>query len=487
MLAKYIFRTHQMEDLNLSPSQAIAWRDIVEHGRSGFLTGSAGTGKSYLVQNAVKHMKDAGRRVAVTATTGIAAVLNSGQTVNSFFRIRPDDLLPANKFDAVKRASDNHFFKKMLRSIDTVIIDEASMLSIEMFELIDAVCAAARKHKHLPFGGMQMVLVGDFFQLPPVAKERKYLFESRLFWQSMGTMWNLTEVWRQSDPAFCDLLGRMRQGAVSEADVEVLRSHLNKDISKGDIKPTIMYARRADVDSINTSELAKLQTEERKYVAKQIFFDDEAEPVAKRPKQSQSAATIRQNMIQDNHAKMLRELNFDLVTDFKIGAQVMLTSNLDTERGLANGTRGIITGFRKPRNPDPESMLSDQNDEVRHWYPDVELPLVDIGGTSVLIPYAKWTRKIHDLGQFELWHVPLRLAWASTIHRAQGQTLDLVDISMDQSLFEVGQAYVAVSRAKSLDGLRFSAFDPSVIRADAKVREFYERPFETQRRDALKE
>jgi ATP-dependent DNA helicase PIF1 len=132
-------------------------------------------------------------------------------------------------------------------------------------------------------------------------------------------------------------------------------------------------------------------------------------------------------------------------------------------------------------------MLSDNDDEMRQWYPpNIELPLVSVGNKTILVPYAKWTRTINDLGELVLWHLPLRLAWASTIHRAQGQTLDLVDISLDSSVFEVGQAYVAVSRAKSLDGLRFSAFDPTVIKADSKVKEFYSRPFETQRLDALK-
>jgi ATP-dependent DNA helicase PIF1 len=479
-----------MTDLNLSPSQAIAWRDIVENGRSGFLTGGAGTGKSYLIQNAVKQMRENGSLVAVTGTTGIAAVLNSGVTVNSFFRIRPDDLLPANKFDAIKRASDNYYFKKMIRKINTLIIDEASMLSVELYELIDNICSATRKHRHLPFGGLQVVLVGDFFQLPPVSKtDRKYLFESKLFWQSMGTMWDLREIWRQTDPLFCDLLGRMRIGETNEEDIALLKTHLLKDISKGDIKATIMYAKRVDVDTLNNTELQKLDTESYSYAAKQLYFDaDHEEPKAKKFKPSQSAIAVKESMITENHNKLLKELNFDKVTTLKIGAQVMLTSNLDTENGLANGTRGIITGFRVAKNPDADSILQENDDETRQWYPStVLLPLVHFGNKTVLIPYAKWTRTIHDLGEFVLWHLPLRLAWASTIHRAQGQTLDLVDISLDSSVFEVGQAYVAVSRAKSLEGLRFSAFDQGVIRTDTKVKEFYSRPFETQRFNALKE
>lgn len=470
-------------ELNLSPSQAIAWRDIVENGRSGFLTGGAGTGKSYLVQNAVKQLRENGGKVAVTGTTGISAVINSGLTVNSFFRIGPDDLKPGNKFNAIKRASDNYFFKQMLKKINTLIIDEASMLSIELFELIDEICCVSRKHKHLPFGGLQVILVGDFFQLPPVSKERKYLFESKLFWQSMGTIWDLREIWRQSDPTFCDLLGRMRIGETTNEDIELLKTYLNKDISRGDIKPTIMYAKRMDVDTLNNTELQNLTSEIKSFPAKQLFFGEEVNT----KKKPSLKSFDKNNYVESQHLKLLKELNFDKITNLKIGAQVMLTSNLDTENGLANGTRGIITGFRAAKNPDSKDMLSDNDDEMRQWYPpNIELPLVSVGNKTILVPYAKWTRTINDLGELVLWHLPLRLAWASTIHRAQGQTLDLVDISLDSSVFEVGQAYVAVSRAKSLDGLRFSAFDPTVIKADLKVKEFYSRPFETQRLDALK-
>jgi ATP-dependent DNA helicase PIF1 len=470
-------------DLNLSPSQAIAWRDIVENGRSGFLTGGAGTGKSFLIQNAIKQLRENGCKVAVTGTTGVSAVINSGVTVNSFFRISPDDLIPANKFNAIKRASDNYFFKQMIRKINTLIIDEASMLSIELFELIDEICSATRKHRHLPFGGLQLVLVGDFFQLPPVSKERKYLFESKLFWESMGTMWDLREIWRQSDPTFCDLLGRMRMGETSQTDIELLKTYINKDISRGDIKPTIMYAKRMDVDTLNTTEIQNLETELKSFTAKQLFFADEVNT-----KKKPSLKTFDQNnYVMSQHQKLLKELNFDNITNLKIGAQVMLTSNLDTENGLANGTRGIITGFRAAKNPDTDLQIQENDDEMRQWYPpNIELPLVSVGNKTILVPYAKWTRKIHDVGELVLWHMPLRLAWASTIHRVQGSTLDLVDISLDSSVFEVGQAYVAVSRAKSLDGLRFSSFDPSVIKADSKVKEFYSRPFETQRLDALK-
>lgn len=475
-------------DLDLSASQKCAWREIVDLGRSGMLSGSAGTGKSFLMEQAVAELKRRGRNVAITATTGIAAVLCGGVTVNSFFRITPQDTGPKARETVVNRAKDNPFFKKMLRGLHCLVVDEASMLSVELFEQMDLICRAIRT-RSLPFGGLQVLLVGDFFQLPPVSTSgaAKYIFESTVFWESMSCLWDLKEVWRQSDPTFCGILSRMRMAENTAEDIELLKQRVGKK-GDGDIKPTRMFAKRVDVDAINRGELAKLEGETCTYKVEQHYFADgvkaKAKPGSKRKREQFTEA--KQKLVESFQARLLKDLNFEDTVDLKVGAQVMLAMNLDTKSGLANGTRGVVVGFRESKVPDASIDDVEQRGDTTYYPAGVKLPIVDFGSRRIVVPYGRWSRVIADLCELVVYHIPLRLAWASTIHRVQGQTLDLVEALLDSSVFEVGQAYVAVSRARSLDGLGFTAFDASVIRADPRVKEFYSRPFETQRRERLR-
>jgi ATP-dependent DNA helicase PIF1 len=391
------------------------------------------------------------------------------------------------------------------------------MLDCITFEWADKILQQLRSSGK-PFGGIQLLLVGDFFQLPPINKTgtTKYLFESRVFWESMQCMWELKEIRRQSDPIFCGILNRMRFAENTEEDFAILQSRVSANLLCSDsIEPTKLFSRNINVDKINGEKLLKLTTASQHFSCIQGFHELRATTIAtksgsgkkiKSPpsvklssQSNQSSQSNTFSFAETAPQKLLKDINLPEQQPLKIGAQVMLSFNLDFDAGFVNGTRGVIVDFKES---DKGKSLSDNdvatlfhkrysqeelsNGMGRMVYPKGKLPVVEFSnGKKFLMPYVKWTRTLAGSGEAYVWHIPLRLAWAATMHRVQGQTLSHLEIALDKSVFEVGQAFVAVSRAESLEGLCFSSFDPTCIKANEKVKQFYKTPFEFQKLQAM--
>lgn len=436
-------------DVFLSDAHIVQALDAFVQKRSFLLTGDAGTGKTTLVNTFVKKSQDLKRKIVVTATTGIAAVNVNGRTIHSFLKIFPDDST-LTKDEIALRNGKNSYFCKTLQSLQTLVIDEASMLDIDLFEKIDYVLKWCRRNM-APFGGVQLILVGDFFQLPPVRRDRsdglKFIFQMPLFYE-LERM-ELHTIFRQDEPAFSSLLRRMRRGELRAEDLQILESRLNAEVSISGIEPTKLFSRNLDVDTFNSKKLAELSGDER------IFT-------------SSSTATVlpeckKEELVRIAHDKFDKDNNIGPLT-LKEGAQVLLTYNLDLAKGLCNGSRGVVVGFVEAgplvRFLDPKRKPFDRLIEA--------------------VPISRIDRDLKVEFTANAW-VPLKLAWATTIHKSQGLSLDCVEIALDESIFEEGQAYVAVSRARTLDGLSFSAFKPGVIRTNSDVKAFYGTPLRVLR------
>ena len=436
---------------------------------SGFLTGSAGTGKSSLLRVIVDTLRQKKLKVLVTATTGNAAVLLSAVTVHSALKLFPNE--SAKERDewirlATARAQSTSYYRKMLQSMDSLIIDEASMLCPDTLDVIDAQLRIARERSS-PFGGLQVILVGDLCQLPPISKGvPRFLFDSNAFWQGMQTKWELVEVFRQNDPVFCALLQRMRFAENTADDIKLLESRIHAEYTSA-IIPTRLFAKNMGVDIVNTSELAALTTP---------MTSMESVTGVTVTVRSPSAAQLA--LLESQRDKILGDLNMPPSLSLRIGAQVMLSYNLDVSAGYVNGSRGIVVGFKRGDDMTREMLLKEAE---RTAYPAWDLPVVEFdNGKKMHVPYVRCGREVPGLGEAFAWHCPLRLAWATSIHRSQGQSLQCVRISLDD-VFETGQAYVAVSRATSIEGLFFTSFSAGAIRAHPRIKHFYKTPFSVQR------
>ena len=411
---------------SLSEKQRIAF-DAVRDGHNVFLTGPGGTGKTYLIGL----IKESLSNVAVTAMTGCAALLlgQGAKTIHSWAGIGlgtgPFEQL-IGRIRMMKKAAT------AWRNTRTLIIDEISMMTPDILELLDKVGKRLRNSSR-PFGGLQVVFVGDFFQLPPVAKgvETAFAFQSPVWLQTIQKTVALDRIFRQEDSAFQKILDEARIGEISPRSLATLKSRCSLDYSGELIKPTILLARKADVELINKGSLDALPGEVRIYSAK-----------IKNGKHTPSdAKKIVEKM--DANSPYVTELVL------KKGAQVMLIKNVDPENGLVNGSRGIVTDFTPQGKP------------VVHFKI----------GTEVTVDYETWASD-HE-SPVERIQIPLCLAYALTIHKSQGATLDCALIDVGPKIFECGQAYVALSRLKSLDGLYISSVSATAFRAHPTVKSFY--------------
>lgn len=459
----------------LSATQGAAF-DLVTSGHCVFITGSGGVGKTELIKRIHAWHERCGLKIQVTATTGIAAVNVEGRTVHSFVRMTPDDdQVPIEDVIVRLKRETSKSWRADITNLKTLVIDEVSMMQPEFFERLDTFFRVMRNMVSLPFGGLQVILVGDFFQLPPVSKDRvsdakRFIFETKTFWDTVRHVVELKEVFRQTDAEFVGLLQRMRLAQMTAADVKTLQDRVGADVSHVGVEPTMLYAKNADVDRINLERLTQIQKPKASFVQRSgTFALGSTVP---------DASTKLQVL-----EKFVKDQNIALKMDLKEGAQVMLTFNLDVESGLANGSRGVIIGFKKPDTPDPEAGFHLRKPEEPLIYAEEAMPVVRFltgfnGDGSpqtrtIMVPYTRWGRKdVAKRVEAYAWQVPLKLGWATTIHKSQGLSLTCVKAALDQSVFEEGQGYVAVSRSRSLQGLTLTEFKPDVIRANARVVEF---------------
>jgi ATP-dependent DNA helicase PIF1 len=444
-----------MDTLNSGQRAAF---DAIMEGRSIFLTGPGGTGKSFLIKEVFDQLNKPGHSVSLTAMTGCAALLlhSKAKTLHSWSGIGlGTDVVPllVGKIKKSRRAMLGWL------KTDTLVIDEVSMLTAELFEKLEEIARRIRKNER-PFGGLQLIMVGDFFQLPPVSKgeDTKFVFESPL-WASMGlTTYALTEIVRQKNPEFQAILNEARTGSLSKASLKVLRKRMDLDYKSLEIQPSMLFTRRGEVDTINTTHLKKLTTEKKTYTATTVF-----NPITQTRGLSKSSPEV-EHAVQalDKVAAYSVELTL------AVGAQVMLLTNMNPGAGLVNGSRGVVVGFERP--PAKEEDLSGSAPPPK--YGDVLFPVVRFkGGSKQTIQFHDW--ELQEFPGVKRQQIPLKLAYAITIHKAQGATLDCALIDVGGRTFEYGQAYTALSRVKDMESLYIHDIAPEAFKAHPKVLLFY--------------
>eukprot|EP00818_Percolomonas_sp_WS_P000564 CAMPEP_0117438202 /NCGR_PEP_ID=MMETSP0759-20121206/1931_1 /TAXON_ID=63605 /ORGANISM="Percolomonas cosmopolitus, Strain WS" /LENGTH=932 /DNA_ID=CAMNT_0005229885 /DNA_START=190 /DNA_END=2985 /DNA_ORIENTATION=- len=442
---------------NMSPEQDFIVHKVVMHNMSLFCTGSAGTGKSVLLRKIVedlraKHGQDS---VFVTAPTGIAAINIEGVTLHRFLGIQRGGT--ECKETMFEHAYGKKHIRHRLLQAKCIVLDEVSMVDASLLDKIEFVIRQVRstyaeQHPRMYdvdsckklFGGVQMVIFGDFFQLPPVpthkTKEVNFAFEADC-WDPLFDKHTflLKTVWRQSDDKFIQILNELRLGHVTETTINLLRSRIGAYIEcTNGVLPTTLFSRREEVYNENKKHLDSLPGQKVEY--KSIDGGD----------------TFLQQVLNKNCAAS-REITL------KRHAQVMLIKNMDFHLGLVNGTKGVVIGF------DEETKFPIVRFEAAHHriVEKIVEPLdffVSLGSASA------WRQQL-----------PLSLAWAITIHKSQGLTLSTVKVALG-SIFESGQAYVALSRCQSLDGLSLIGdFLPSKIIAHPVVLEWHKK-YEQQNR-----
>jgi ATP-dependent DNA helicase PIF1 len=414
--------------MEFSKEQKIAIQKFNE-GNNIFITGPGGSGKTYIIKMIKQIAEERQQNIQICALTGCAAVLLNcnAKTVHSWAGIG----LGNNSLD-VTIIKIRKYLPKLMEwiKLDILVIDEISMMSKKLFELLDGIGKALRRN-NLPFGGIQLVFSGDFFQLPPVGKneDSAFCFESPLWFEAfhIENHIQLKKIFRQNDIIFKTILNEIRVGKITRKSQEILSQQIGKDSSLLYIKPTKIFPIKSKVNEINTIELNNLITTEFIFKSKYISV-----------KQIDEIVQYELNRIENN-------LLCDKVIKLKVGAQVMCIVNMDT---LCNGSQGIITRFENG------------------------IPVVKFtNGIEMAMNYHIWqSENIIGVGVSQ---IPLILAWAITIHKSQGATLDFVELDIGSNIFECGQSYVALSRVKSLDGLYISLFDPKKIKVNRKVRDFY--------------
>ncbi|NOQ32098.1 MAG: AAA family ATPase [Helicobacteraceae bacterium] len=394
--------------------------NILKTGNNVFITGSAGTGKTYLLNKYTFYLKSRKIIPTIVAPTGIAASHLQGQTIHSFF-----SLGIRNEIDDyyIESLLEKKYLQTRFSKLKVLIVDEISMVSPEMFCAMDKILRAFKKND-IPFGGIQTILSGDFFQLPPISKEPK---DKRFAWQS--TSWKelelktcyLQEKFRQDDNVLISILDEIRSGNVSSNSYDILNSRYHKELDI-DFTPTKLYTHNVDVDRINNDELNKINNEAKSFKYKSEGTAKNIEKIFK-------------------SSLVLEEISL------KKDAVVMFIKN-NHELGYVNGTTGVIVDFDKQTG----------------------LPIVKTSyGSLIKLSLEDWTIE-NESGNItaKVSQVPLKLAWAITIHKSQGMTLDSAEIDLSKT-FEVGQGYVALSRIKNIDGLRLMGLNDKALSVDPLI------------------
>lgn len=411
----------------MTQSQAL---DIMKTGANIFLTGEPGSGKTYVVNKYVAYLRSCGIEPAITASTGIAATHIGGMTIHSWSGVGIKSEL--SRYD-IEKIITNKKFAKRFEETKVLIIDEISMLSANTLDLVELVCRRAKKNPE-PFGGMQVIFVGDFFQLPPVnkfdlIKSQKSIFEntSERFaftssaWQSTALITcYLSEQYRHDDKDYLDLLLAIRTNDFNEKHIIQLEQRkINYHETPADLPK--LFTHNIDVDRVNNEMLAQLNG---KYCSFEM-----------RGYGPKALVEILQ-----------RGCLSPKILELKVGASVMFTKN--SFKGLfVNGTLGTVIGFNSTND-----------------YPIVSLR----DGRKLTVEPTDWVLEDNGVDVARITQFPLRLAWAITVHKSQGMSLDgaIIDLS---SVFEYGQGYVALSRVRRLSGLYLIGWNNRAVKVDPKI------------------
>lgn len=450
---------------SLSLEQRIAFDKFI-CGENLFITGPGGTGKTKLIHHITNYADDHAIPYQVCAMTGCAAILLGckARTLHSWSGIR---LAKGPRDDIVKNAIKNYKARKAIKGIRLLIIDEVSMMSQKIFEIVDEICCEIRGNYTRPFGGIQVIFTGDFFQLPPVGSRDEpdtmsMCFESPL-WDTVFKHNNVIElktIFRQNDPIYIDILSQIRKGSLTPDYAMLLKSYVRReydaDAHYGCV-PTKLFSLRNKAEYINNLMFEKIDAE---------CYTVNYKCNRQNTKYIDSGANIPYKLLKEcqdlNESDIIQELTnlysnmqCEQVFQFKVGAVVMCTKNINLEDGICNGSIGVVIGVT--RDPD-----------------NTPIPIVQYAnGVKMTMMPAAWQSDIYPT--LSVHQIPLRLAWALTIHKIQGATMDMAEMDVGNTVFEYGQIYVALSRIKSLNGLYLLNFSPEKIKANPKVVAFYNR------------
>ena len=416
-----------------------------------FITGPGGSGKSAVIRKIVEHADKTGVRYQVCGLTGCASVLLKcgAKTLHSWSGIG----LGKGAIEIVShKVAANKYKRNNWRNVDLLIIDEVSMMSEHLIELLDMTAKKCRKNNKL-FGGLQVIFSGDFYQLAPVGdrddiskRTHNFCFESPIFNQLFPNDNKICfdEIFRQTDNTYTKILNQIRVGKISKKSIKTLTERVGKKYTGTDIKPTRIYPLKRLVNRLNSTSMEKLNTVEKK-------FKIEAAPLP--DMESFKALNITPDQIKSEIEYLKNNVNCDKTLVLKKGAQVMCIVNIEVDgssASICNGSQGIVEDF--------DSITG---------YPIVKFRN---GITRLMKPHS-WESELYP--NVSVLQVPLILAWAITIHKAQGASIELAEIDVGNSVFACGQTYVALSRVVSLDGLYLTSFNYRKIKVSSKVKKFY--------------
>lgn len=471
------------DDIELSGEQKAVLRMVLEERKSIFFTGAAGTGKSVLLRELIKRLKVqyGNGAVAVTALTGIAACNIGGQTLHRWAGVGtgegPVDQL-VRRMTKQGRAS--------WKFTEVLLIDEISMLNSGLLERLEEIARVMRKTDK-PFGGIQLVLTGDLFQLPPISKDRNpsFCFETPIWSQLVQKTAKLTKVFRQKEPEFIRVLNELRMGEISPETIDLFNSLSRPPKLPKGIVPTQLFATRKQVSEANARALASLPGTMYEYTCSDWYSMN----------------------LPKNYVNLNTDCPAPEELQLRVGAQVILTKNID--KTLVNGSIGKVVGFV---TPEQSMRVKDEGAERTASHSKEVLEFMgrlnskhrssarkrilaedltnEQAKSATVLPIVKYTLNDNTtrtmIMQPETWSVtnseneiiasrcqiPLALSWALSIHKSQGQTLPYLSVNLN-NIFASGQAYVAISRATSLAGLQLFRFNPYKVTAEPKVKQFY--------------
>jgi len=388
---------------------------ILQSGDNVFLTGSAGSGKTFLLNQFIDYLRSNKTKVGITASTGIAATHINGRTIHSWCGMGIAKKMTGKQIKKLLKRKD--LFKR-IKEAQVLIIDEISMLDAASLDLVDKICKAG-KNPFMPFGGMQIVLCGDFFQLPPIGKDAEFSFQA-FSWEESGIkVCYLDEQFRQDDSDFLKVLNKIRTNEAGEKELAILKTRLNKKVSHLP-KVTKLYTHNMNVDILNQTELSNIDE------VPEIF-----------------------QMIEHGPTELVEFLkkSYPVAQELKlkVGAVVMFIKN-NYEAGYVNGTLGEVVDFDSEGYP----VIKTKNKN------------------GIVAKPASWNIEEDEAILASIKQIPLRLAWAITVHKSQGMSLDAAEIDLSKS-FERGMGYVALSRVHALDSICLIGINEMALKVNELV------------------